>query len=195
MNFNLETRNYKLKNKTGFSVIELLVICAIIATFSVVLILNFRSSPKTRVARNQVATIIISDIRRVQSMAVAGSRYQGNVVCGYGIEYVSNVSYRLYTKPVPFAGPCSSVPTRNYDPAVDRIVETKNLTNSNMEIRSAFSDIFFEPPDPKTYINNNPALNGPTTVISIQLKGQTNCGGQSCTQITIYPSGQINLAN
>ena len=181
-------------NKNGFSVIELLVISAIIATFSVVLILNFRSSPKTRVARNQVAAIIVSDIRRVQSMAVAGNRYQGNVVCGYGIEYVSNVSYRLYAKPVPAAGPCSSVSTRNYQ-AGDLIVETKNLTNSNMEIRSSFSDVFFEPPDPKTYINNNPALNGPTTVISIQLKGQTNCAQQSCTQITIYPSGQINLAN
>lgn len=157
-----------------------------------VLILNFRSSPKSQVARSQTAAVIVSDIRRVQSMASAGSRFQGNIVCGYGIQYVDNVSYRLYAKSVPASNPCSSIGNRNFQTG-DLIVEIKNLTNSNMEIRSAFSDIFFEPPDPKTYINNKSALNDPSTAIFIQLKGQSDCLSQPCTQITIYPSGQINL--
>lgn len=167
---------------------------AIIATFSVVLFLNFRSSPRNRVARNQTASVIVSDVRRAQFMATAGNRHLGNIVCGYGVRYINNVSYSIYAKAVPVSGSCSSLSTRNYQSG-DLTVETKILNNVNMEIRSVFSNIFFEPPDPKTYINNNSALTGPATVISIQLKGQANCNGQSCAQITVYPSGQIDLVN
>lgn len=181
-------------NSEGFSLIELLIVSAIIATFSVALILNFRASPKTRVARNQVAAVIMSDIRRAQAMASSGSRFGGNIVCGYGVRYVSNVSYSIYAKAVPVSGPCSSLSTRNYLSG-DLAIETKTLTNINMEIRSAFSDVFFEPPDPKTYINNNPSLGGPSITISIQLKGQQNCAQQSCTQITVYPSGSVDVVN
>src|SRR3989344_2286149 len=179
----------------GCSVIELVVICAIIATFSVVLILNFKSSPKTKIARNQIAAVIVSDIRRMQSSALAGSRYQGGAVCGYGIHYINKTSYLLYAG-VLDGGITSCINTNhNYQAGTDYLVETKNITNLNMEIRSAFSDVFFESPDPKTYINNNSLLSGSPITISVQLKNQQNCAQQSCTQITVYPSGKIDLAN
>lgn len=179
----------------GFTIIELLLVTVIIATFSVVLVLNFRSSPRTRVARNQVASVVESDFRRLQSMALAGSRFQGNIVCGFGIHYLNNTSYILYAGVLDGGMLTCQNTNHNYQVGIDLVVETKNIINSNMEIRSSFFDIFFEPPDPKTYINNNPALGGSPVSIDIQLKGQSSCAGQSCTQITIYPSGQINLTN
>lgn len=178
----------------GFSIIEVLVMSAIVATFSVALILNFRSSPKNSVARNQVASIIVSDIRRAQSLATSGARFQANIVCGYGVHYINQNSYSIYTKSVPSLNPCSSIVNHNYQIG-DPIIETKIISNSNMEMRSAFLDIFYEPPNPKVYINNNSAINGPSTSIYIQLKGQQNCSTVPCAQITIFPSGQINLTN
>ncbi|MBI2063839.1 MAG: type II secretion system protein [Candidatus Yanofskybacteria bacterium] len=178
----------------GFSIIELLVITAIIATFSVVLILNFRSSPTSRTAREQTASVILSDVRRAQSLALSGSRYQGNLVCGYGVHYINPTSYLLYAKAVPASGPCFSVATRNYQ-AGDPIVETKILINVNMEIRSVFDDVFFEPPDPKTYIDDEFDLEGSPSTITVQLKGQQNCGQKSCTKVVIYPTGQIDMTN
>ncbi len=177
----------------GFSLIEMLVVTALISTFSVVLILNFRASSTNQAARTQTASVFLSEIRNAQSSALSGSRYQGSLVCGYGIHYVDATSYYIYAKPVPTlpSGPCSSVSTRNYQSG-DPIIKTNALINVNMEIRSSFYDIFFEPPDPKTYINNDSALSGSPAIITIQLKGQVSCDSSSCTQITVYPSGKID---
>lgn len=160
-----------------------------------VLILNFRSSPRNQVARSQTAAAIVSDIRRVQAMASAGSRFQNNIVCGYGIHYISSTSYILYAGGLDGGATTCQNANRNYQVAADLMVETKSIINSNMEIRLSFNDVFFEPPDPKTYINNSALLTGPSATISIQLKGQASCGGTSCTQITIFPSGQIDIIN
>src|SRR3989344_3790670 len=176
----------------GFSIVELLVVSAIIATFSVVLILNFRASPASKIARVQTASVVLSDIRRDQSFALSGSRFQGGLVCGYGIHYIDSTSYLIYAKEASLSGPCSSVTTRNYQSG-DLIAETKILINANMEFRSSFYDIFFESPDPKTYINNTSSLTTVPATITIQLKDQQNCAQGTCTKIEIYTSGQIDL--
>jgi hypothetical protein len=124
-------------------------------------------------------------------MALAGTRFGGNVVCGYGVHYYSSNTYYIYSKPPPPTG-CSTVLTRNYQDG-DLVVESKELTNPNMEFRSIFSDIFFESPDPKTYINNSALLTDPQATITIQRVGQANCGGQTCTRIEVYTSGRIDL--
>lgn len=192
--FDLETRNQKLDTASGFSVIELLVITAIIATFSVVLILNFRIGARTATARLQTASVIVSDIRRAQSMALAGQRYQGSVVCGYGVRYVSKNSYRIYAKPVPAVGGCVALSTHNFQVGdFDSVTGTRGMVNSNMEMRSAFDDIFFKPPDPKVYVNNTPLPTLTMTTITIQTLNQQNCAGGSCTKIEVYNSGQIDL--
>ena len=177
----------------GFSLVEVLVATAIIAVLSSALLFNFGTSAKNKTARLQTASVVTSDIRRVQYMALSGARFGGNTVCGYGIHYLSSNSYQIYAKAIPVAG-CSAVPTRNYQTG-DLVVEVKKLVNKNMEFRSSFSDIFFESPDPKTYINNSASLTDPPMAITIQRVGQASCGGQTCTKIEIYTSGRINLVD
>ena len=177
----------------GFTLVEVLVVVAIIAILSVALFFNFGTTARSRTARSQVASVIISDIRRAQSMALSGTRFGGNVFCGYGIHYVSRTSYFLYAGADEGLPLCQNA-NHNYTD-VDTIVEVKNLINLNMEFRSSFSDIFFESPDPKTYINNSASLADPPATITIQRLNQINCGGQTCTQIEVYTSGQINLTD
>jgi len=177
----------------GFSLVEVLIATVIIAILSAALLFNFGTSAKNRTARIQTASVVVSDIRRAQSMALSGARFNENAVCGYGIHYLSSNTYQIYAKAIP-AGGCSTVSTRNYQTG-DLIVEVKKLVNKNMEFRSSFPDIFFESPDPKTYINNSASLTDPPITITIQLVGQASCSGQTCTKIEIYTSGRINLVN
>ncbi len=185
------------KSDRGFTLVEILVVTAIIATLSVALLFNFGTTARNRTARSQVASVIVSDVRRAQSMALSGTRFSGNVVCGYGIHYIDHITFLLY------AGVDEGLPTcqaanHNYQAGIDSIVEIKKLINPNIEFRSSFFDIFFESPDPKTYINNNASLTSPptTTAITIQRIGQGACSiPQTCAQIDVYTSGQVNLTD
>lgn len=178
----------------GFTLVEVLVVTAIIATLSVALLFNFGTTARNRTARIQVASIVVSDIRRAQSMALAGTRFNGNVFCGYGIHYVDRTTYLLYAGADEGLARCQDA-NHNYQAGIDSVVQTQKLINQNMEFRSSFSDIFFESPDPKTYINNSALLTDPQVTINIQRLNQQNCSGQSCTKIEIYTSGQINLTD
>ena len=69
------------------------------------------------------------------------------------------------------------------------------IDNTNFQLSAAFSDIFFEPPDPKTYINNVSTISPlVTTDINIVLKGQA-CTAQNCTTVTISTAGTIDITN
>jgi prepilin-type N-terminal cleavage/methylation domain-containing protein len=192
----LLTTHYSLPtSNAGFTLVEVLVATAIIAILSVALLFNFGNTARNRTARSQVASVVVSDIRRAQSMALSGARFGGNAVCGYGIHYVNHTSYLLYAGANEGLPRCQDA-NHNYQTGVDSLVENRALINSNMEFRSSFSDIFFEPPDPKTYINNSASLTDPPATIVIQRTGQTACGiPQTCAQIDVYTSGQINLTD
>ena len=173
----------KLSILSGFSLVELIVVMTIVAVLSTTLLLNFRVSATSATARRQTAQIVIGNIRRAQSMAIVGS----SAVCGYGIHLVSPTSYIIYTRPLS-AGACrSDLASRNYDSAGDSIVTAYSLSNPNMAfVGPAFSDIYFELPEPKTYIGNN-SLPNVSTAISIAPTGKPS------TTITVYTSGKIDI--
>ena len=179
----------------GFTLIEMLIVMAIMAGLSTVLVYNFRVSATNRAARHQVSSEVVGDIRRAQAMALSGSQYQGNIVCGFGVHYLDSQTYLIYGK-LPVGNSCSALTTRNYAGG-DPVVETKKIANDQFQIQSAFWDIFFAPPDPKTYINNSAVLTAPATVTNINLilKGSSSCASQTCTTITISTSGSIDVAN
>ncbi len=183
-----------MKKNAGFTLMEILIVSVIVVTLSLTLVLNFRFSAKDKTARTQAASIIISDIRQAESRVLSGAKFKGNFVCGFGLHYVDSTTYLIYAKAVPSGGAlCSTVSTRNYLAGSDSVVDTKRVFNTGLEIRSAFADIFFEPPDPKTYINNSASLLDAPAQIIIQVKGQADCVSLPCTNINVYTSGRIDL--
>jgi prepilin-type N-terminal cleavage/methylation domain-containing protein len=187
-----ESITYNQKSSQGFTLVEVLAVVVIIASFSIILLSNFRMSAPTEMAKRQVAAVIESDIKRVQSMSLAGTQYGGNIACGYGIHYQDKKTYLIYAKMPPASG-CSALSTRNYQ-AGDPILETRKISNPNLEFSGSFYDIFFEPPDPKTYINNSLSLSALPSEFIIQKKGQTSCAGQSCLYVRVYTSGRVDIA-
>ena len=170
----------------GFSLIEMLVVVAIIAFLSASLILNFS---RTRIDIEQSANLIMATIREAQSKTVSSTVYNGYNPCGYGIHYVSSNQLAIYV------GPNAASPTncltinKNYQIGEDAVIKTQTFTDLQVEIKNSFNDIFFLPPDPKTYLNNNASLNQSPITIQIGPVGGT-CP-TNCRTISIYPSGKI----
>lgn len=183
-----------MKHQGGFTILELLVNVGIMAVLGTLFFINFRSSSTNATARHQQSSIIVADIRRVQTMTTAGSQYQGTIVCGFGIHYVTSRAYLIYAKKVPtFPTACAALSTRNYE-STDYTVELKPLVNSGLS-NSWFPDIYFEPPDPKTYINNVRSLSPVINVNINILKTGSVCNPSTCTTITISTSGKIDITN
>lgn len=179
----------------GFTLLEMMMVMSMIAIISGVIFANFRFPSKNASARKQTSSVVLSDIRKAQSFALSGSRFRGSVVCGYGIHYVSVNSYLIYSKTPP-AGGCANTPSRNYQSPGDILVESANLLNPNMKFMSQFADVYFEMPDPITYVNSVPLSANPSspasTMISIGLNDQVDCGSAPCDTITIFNSGKID---
>lgn len=184
------------RNQLGFTLLEVMVVIVIISVISGVIFTNFRMPSKNATARKQTTSVILSDIRRAQSMTFSGSQFKGSVVCGYGVHYVSSTSYLMYAKLPPLVGGCRLVATRNYQALIDSLVQEISLINPYMKFMTQFSDVFFEAPDPKVYVNNVPLSltpnNPDSTVISIGLQDQINCSTSPCDTLKIYNSGKID---
>lgn len=186
--------NRKDFDQRGFTLLEVLITLVIVGFLSSVITLNFRSSATNATARRQAAAVIVSDIRRAQSLAISGVNFQGGIVCGYGIDYLDSKTYRIYAKNKPGAAACSTVSTRNYQSATDTIVETRKIGNASLQFASSFSDIFFEPPDPKTYINNVSLPTVASTAINVVITGQ-NCVSGTCLTVTVSSTGKIDTSS
>src|SRR3990167_6048106 len=140
----------------GFTLIEVLVVAAITGIISTFMLLSFQ---RTRPDLNASGGVILSDMRAAQSKALASTKYDSGsgskIRCGYGVHYINPTSYSIYTGPDASSNTCSSL-NRNLDGA-DTTVATKVFGNEKVEFKAVFSDIFWEPPNPDTYINNSSA--------------------------------------
>lgn len=190
----------------GFTLIEVLIVGAIIGILSMMLFFNFRSSGSNITARNQTVAAVVADIRRAQTMSINSSTVAGSIVCGYGLHYLGgNNNYLIYAKPRPTGG-CSGLTTRNYESAEDIPVQNIFLANPNFEIKTnacpvgsdlSFTgngnDIFFEPPDPKTYLADHPPIYSKSILITVDLKPESgNCSGDYST-IVVKSAGAIDV--
>ena len=182
------------EHERGFSLIEVMVVSTIMAVISTVLILNFRESSVSNAAMNRSASIMVSDIRRAQSLATSLTLFEDNTVCGYGVHYINITSYTIYVGRISGGGTCASS-SRNYQSSTDAVLETKKIITDKFELDKSFGDIFFEPPDPKTYINNDASLSQPAETVVIIEKGGTNCNQFKCIFIDIFPSGRVDIRN
>lgn len=174
-------------SNSGFTLIEVLLYAILMGTFSTIILFNLRGSQSNISVVDRASAAIISDFRRVQNYAIAGLTFQGSSVCGYGIHYLAPDSYLIYAG----GGATCSSSNRNYQNGQDFNVQTVKINESSVKFKASFNDVFFEPPDPKTYLNNSFSLSDPPLVITMGFENQ-NCP-TGCRTIHIYPSGKIDF--
>ncbi len=162
------------------------VVAAIIGFLSTALVTSFSRS---RIDLDQSVNLIASTIRIAQTKAIASTVYNAYNPCGYGIHYIDTRRIAIYVGPNASTTSCSTM-NKNYSSARDSIVLYQTLTDTRTEIKAAFSDIFFLPPDPKTYLNNDASLGQAPIGIQIGIIG-TACP-TNCKTVYVYPSGQID---
>jgi type II secretory pathway pseudopilin PulG len=175
----------------GFTLIEVLVIITLIGIMTGILVSNFSSK---RLYLREMANAVVAEVRGVQQRAISGATFNNQLRCGYGIEQINTRTYRPYAGPQPAAGNsfCTSY-DHNFG-ADDIAIGTRSIIHAKLEFKNTFDDIFFEPPDPRTYINNNSALTAPPSRITIGAVGSA-CTATTCKSICVYTSGAINVVN
>lgn len=180
----------------GFTLLEVAIVAGITAFITTFMLINFSRS---RINFAEKTNIFILKFRIAQTKAVASARFNTSIRCGYGVRYINNQSYAVY------AGENASVfdcATQNKDynptggPDNDSDIEIVSFTDTKVEFKTVFRAIFFEPPDPRTFIidsggavhnvNSEPSYSLGITVGKI--------GGtcpQDCKTINVFTSGKI----
>lgn len=177
---------YFSNNSAGFSLVEMAVVAAIIGFLGTALIINFS---RTRIDIDQSANLVIATIREAQTKAVSSTAYGGYSPCGYGFHYISPTQFVIYLGQDASLVDCLNIADKNYQPGRDVLLKIQSFINPKIQFTSSFNDIFFLPPDPKTYLNNNPSLNQPP--ITIQIGPIGGSCPTDCRTISIFPSGKI----
>lgn len=156
--------------------VEMVITLAVVGILTGLLVVNFRSSATNATARHQSASAVVASIRKAQSMALAGSKYESAAACGYGVRYLTNATYELFVRTAPACSP-------------DTRVSVERLPNSSMRFRDSFQDIYFELPYGKTYLGGDPSPGGSET---IEITPDPATAG---TVITITTAGEISMTN
>jgi prepilin-type N-terminal cleavage/methylation domain-containing protein len=172
-----------MNRSAGFTLIEVLVVAAITVMISGFLISNFSRS---RVDLNQVLLTSLDAVREAQSQALSGALLKGAYRCGYGIHFIQT-GYTIYAGPDSAAVDCTTQ-DRNFDGS-DTVVRQALLPSNILEFVMPIPDIFFEPPDPTTYIGGT-STPGSSTTVRIHRKGAP-CPGPDCRTIYVSTSGRI----
>ena len=171
----------KKNNFNGFTLIETLVTVAIVSILSIVMLANYQGSQKQQSVQ-RAAHQLAGDIRLAQNMAMASTEQEGVIPDGYGI-YINRGSHS--DSYILFADKNGNQIRNGMG---DEDVETINLP-SGVEINSpnGVNNIFFEPPDPITYINRDSSA-GKQTIITLIFPGTSYT-----KTITVKTSGQIEI--
>jgi prepilin-type N-terminal cleavage/methylation domain-containing protein len=173
----------KKNNSKGFTLIETLVTVIVVSILSIVMITSYQGSQKQQSVQ-RTAHQLAGDIRRAQNMAMASTEQGGVIPDGYGIYITKNSnSYTLFAD-------TNNNQSRNG--TGDEDIELINFT-SGVEVFNispppgVHVDIFFEPPDPTTYINGNSST-GEQTTITLIFQGTSYK-----KTVTVKTSGQIEI--
>lgn len=170
----------------GFTLVEVLVVASITVFITGFLVTNFS---RTRVDLNQTSILVLDAIREAQNLALSGSLTHGAYRCGYGVRFEAR-SVRVYAGPDASTVSCGGE-NRDYEGGIDETLRQVVLPSSTLEIVQPTEDIFFEPPNPTTYIGNSNAI-GKTETIVLKRVSAT-CPSGDCRSILITTAGRIQL--
>lgn len=170
---------YKFYKKTGFTVIELLVVIVIITVISAVMVINFRKGEGGNKLQRS-AQQIVQSIRKAQNMAISSIEYEGEV-SGYGVHFerqtMPNFYYLFFDK--------SGDNRYNAEPKIETINLEKGILIESLSTGNQL-DIVFNPPEPLTVFDDNPSIQGVTIIIK---KEGATCPSESCRSINVKKAG------
>lgn len=182
--------------QNGFTLVEMLVVAAILGVVATFLLMNLGSS---RVNLSAVGEKLVAEIRDVQSRAIGNSFQGGRLRCGFGItpDLNDRSAYLAYWGPDASTANCLTI-DHNFSSGEDSVYLQQKFADQNLEFKddvagTIFKDVFFMPPDPKTYIDNSSMLSTLPARILFGVRGRSCDTTQDCRAICIYPSGLIQL--
>lgn len=165
----------------GFTLIEALVVAFIIGVLSTVILINYRTGQNEAIL-TRAASAFESDLRKTQNLALAST---GEVQCGFGLHYLDNKNYLIYAGHLGGAPQCKTS-VHNFQTGVDTIYQGIKIIEAGLIFKNSFSDIFYEPPNPDIYINENKSL-GTSQLIEICLETDLT----KCRSLTVDTAGRI----
>lgn len=178
----------------GFTLLEVLIIAGITGFITTFLLINFS---RTRINFAEETSTFASKFRIAQTKAVSSTRFNNSIRCGYGIRYINNQSYAIYVGESTSTFNCSTQ-NKDYNPTegnpnTDGDIEIINFANSRVEFKTVFRAIYFEPPDPKTFIidSGGTVHNEPNYSLNITIGKMGGACPQDCKTINIFTSGKI----
>ena len=150
MNKARNSETFRIFDKAGFTIIELLIVIAIIGIITGIVVFN-TGAERQNSALLRSAQKLSLDLRRVQSFALSSKVFKTNgVPCGWGVHFNGTDS----TDYIIFADLAANVncSDRDFIRAADgsEDFETINLESgiTVSSLSSGLSDIIFTPPDP-----------------------------------------------
>jgi len=169
----------------GFTIVEVLVVLAIVAIISGFMVVNFRKGGESGKLQRS-AQLIVQNIRKAQNMALSSVEYGGAVPYAYGVFFDRDVinSYILFADLNPDSYRYNGEPP-------DKRIETINLERGiviDSISPSPFLHIAFSPPNPLTFIN----VDRSEATITIKKEGAT-CPSVNCRNITVKNTGWMTI--
>ena len=175
---------------------------------SVALIQSLSSLSKVNLER--VANGMVADFRLAQQLTLSSHQFKGSqdpiarIRCGYGVSQNGQgaSSYVLYAgAPTiqPDGTPRICPVNRNFQPIVPQDTPIYKVTNLDGKVSFSsmpgFKDIFYEPPGPRAYIDNNAS----TLVEKITIKrtntpaSECSTSSPNCIFVCVYFWGRIEI--
>lgn len=191
-----------IKEKKGFTLIEVIVVISIIGLLATSAILSGTQS-KRITSLNRASREVLISLRDAQNKSlITLESSAGLVPCGFGVHYVDENGFLIFKEETsPSGQECVATSTgQNIDRlyqapggyGLDVAIENFSFTEANyVKIKEAFPDIYFEPPDGLTYfdgLHDNTVAS--TTDIAICLR--SNCEEFQKT-IRVYLGGNIEV--